>query len=80
VSRNIEIRVIDPHRIAHAQRHRGELLAITRRAAQTTPDVIAQLVEARRAPAGGVNLAAQPTCMCAVWLSTSRNDASSAVN
>ena len=75
----VEVLGVDPQRRVQPQRVGGDALAEARRAAEPAGDVVEQVVEVGRGPsAGGVNVAAHPTCMCALGPSTARNDASSA--
>jgi hypothetical protein len=77
---DVEGLVIDPDRVRQPERHLGEPLAIARRAREPARHVVAQSSKrGARVPSGRPNAAAQPTCMCAVGVSTSRNEASSAL-
>ena len=48
VSGDVELRVVDPDRIAQPERDLYQLLAIARRAAHASVDVVAELGEAGR--------------------------------
>jgi hypothetical protein len=52
VAGGIEVRVVDPHRVMHAERHVGQLLAIAVRALHARRDVRDQLLRGGR-PVGG---------------------------
>ena len=75
-----ERRIVDPLGRAQAERHRGELLAISRRARESAADVISQLGEARHRPRRRERRTwpPSPRACARSALSISRNDASRA--
>ena len=73
-----EVRVVDPQRTGHAQRHRLDPLAVARERVEPGLDVGA---ERRRSPAPGRRRpSASPTCICWVSFSICRKAQSSALS